>query len=67
MFKEVIMKTRSELREKIMIILYQIDINRKQNIDYSVEEIIRENLDIDNEEYQSDVDTKVIIRLSRLI
>ena len=36
MFKEVIMKTRSELREKIMIILYQIDINRKQNIDYSV-------------------------------
>ena len=49
MFKEVIMKTRSELREKIMIILYQIDINRKQTIDYSVEEIIRENLDIDNE------------------
>ena len=49
MFKEVIMKTRSELREKIMIILYQIDINRKQNSDYSVEEIIRENLDIDNE------------------
>lgn len=49
MIKEVIMKTRSELREKIMIILYQIDINRKQNIDYSVEEIIRENLDIDNE------------------
>ena len=49
MFKEVIMKTISELREKIMIILYQIDINRKQNIDYSVEEIIRENLDIDNE------------------
>lgn len=47
--KEVTMKTRSELREKIMIILYQIDINRKQNIDYSVEEIIRKNLDIDNE------------------
>ena len=43
------MKSRSELREKIMIILYQIDINRKQNIEYSVEEIIRENLDIDNE------------------
>ena len=42
-------KTRSELRNIAMIILYQIDINRKQNIDYSVEEIIRENLDIDNE------------------
>ena len=43
------MKSRSELREKIMIILYQIDINRSQHIDYNVEEIISENLDIDNE------------------
>ena len=43
------MKSRSELRKKIMIILYQIDINRSQHIDYNVEEIISENLDIDNE------------------
>lgn len=43
------MKTRSELREKIMTILYQIDICRSQNIEYNVENIIRENLDIDNE------------------
>ena len=43
------MKSRSELREKIMVILYQIDINRSQHIDYNVEEIISENLDIDNE------------------
>ena len=43
------MKSRRELREKIMIILYQIDINRSQHIDYNVEEIISENLDIDNE------------------
>lgn len=43
------MKSRSELREKIMIILYQIDINRSQHIDYNIEEIISENLDIDNE------------------
>ena len=43
------MKSRSELREKIMIILYQIDINRSQHIDYNVEEIISSNLDIDNE------------------
>lgn len=42
-------KTRSELREKIMVILYQIDINRKQNLEYNVEEIINANLDIDNE------------------
>lgn len=43
------MKKRSELREKIMIILYQIDINRSQNIEFNVEEIINDNLDIDNE------------------
>ena len=43
------MKSRSELREKIMVILYQIDINRSQHIDYNVEEIINAKLDIDNE------------------
>ena len=43
------MKTRSELREKIMIILYQIDINKSQHINFNVEEIISDNLDIDNE------------------
>ncbi len=43
------MKSRSELREKIMVILYQIDINRTQNIDFNVEEIISDNLEIDNE------------------
>ena len=43
------MKSRSELREKIMIILYQIDINRSQHINYNVEEIISSNLEIDNE------------------
>ena len=48
-FKEVIMKTRSELREKIMIILYQIDIYEDRKVPFEIEEIIRENLDIDNE------------------
>ena len=43
------MKSRSELREKIMIILYQIDINRSQHINYNVKEIISSNLEIDNE------------------
>ena len=43
------MKSRSELREEIMIILYQIDINRSQHINYNVEEIISSNLEIDNE------------------
>ena len=42
-------KTRSELREKAMIILYQIDIMKNQNIEYNVEELIKDNLEIDNE------------------
>ena len=41
--------TRTQAREKIMIILYQIDINRSQHINYNVEEIISSNLEIDNE------------------
>ena len=35
--------TRSELRERIMTILYQINIYRKDKIDYSVEDVILEN------------------------
>ncbi len=41
--------SRSELREKAMIILYQIDICREQKMDYDIEKIIKSNLDIDNE------------------
>lgn len=42
-------KTRSELREKAMIILYQIDIMKNQKMDFNVEELISENLSIDND------------------
>ena len=42
-------KTRSELREKAMVILYQIDICKSQKMNYNVEEIISSNLEIDNE------------------
>ena len=42
-------KTRSELREKAMVILYQIDIMKDQNIEYNIEELIEENLEINNE------------------
>ena len=41
--------TRSELREKIMTILYQIDLYKNNKIDYEVAEVIKENLEIDNE------------------
>ena len=43
------MATRSELREKIMTILYQIDLYKKNNIDYDIDNIIKENVEVDNE------------------
>ncbi len=36
-------KTRSELRETIMIILYQINIYRKEKIEYNIDQVIKEN------------------------
>ena len=41
--------SRSELRERTMIILYQIEIMKKSDIVYDVENIIKENIEIDNE------------------
>lgn len=43
------MATRSELREKIMTILYQIDLYKKNNIDYDIDEVIKENVNVENE------------------
>lgn len=40
---------RSELRVKIMTILYQISIYEKNKIDYKLDDIIKEVLEIDNE------------------
>ena len=41
--------SRSELREKIMTILYQIEMYKKNGFNYNVEDIIHENLSISNE------------------
>lgn len=41
--------TRSELREKIMTILYQINLYKSSNIEYDVDAVIKENVEIDNE------------------
>lgn len=41
--------SRSELRNKCMIILYQIDIYNQQKTPYEVEEVIKENVEIENE------------------
>ena len=42
-------KTRSELREKAMVILYQMDILKNNNVEFTVENLIAENLEVDNE------------------
>ena len=39
--------TRTEAREKIMIILYQIDFYMKEKIEYDIDEVIKENIEID--------------------
>lgn len=41
--------TRSELRKKIMTILYQINVYQNNKIDYEVDKVIRDALEIDNE------------------
>lgn len=41
--------TRSELRKKIMTVLYQINVYDKNKISYDVDNIIREVIEIDNE------------------
>ena len=43
------MENRAGLREKCMTILYQIEVYSKSNIEYDTEEIIKNNIDIDNE------------------
>ena len=42
-------KSRSELREKIMTVLYQINMYKANKIKYSVDDILKEVLEIDNE------------------
>lgn len=58
---------RSELRKIIMTILYQINVYNKNKMIYDIEDVIKENLDIDNEfvkeivygvtTYQNEIDT----------
>ena len=40
---------RSELRKKIMTILYQIFLYDSSKIEYKVEDVIKENIDIEND------------------
>lgn len=64
---------RSELRKLIMTILYQISMYDKNNVTYNVDDIIKENIEIDNEfvkeivygviSKQTDIDKKADIYL----
>ena len=40
---------RSELRKKIMTILYQINVYKSNKMEYDIDEILKEVLEIDNE------------------
>jgi N utilization substance protein B len=50
---------RSELREKCMIILYQYDILKNSKVKPNIDEIIKDNLDIEND-YVRDIVNGVI-------
>lgn len=43
------MKNRSELREIIMKVLYQVNILKAGNLEYDVDELIKEQLEVKNE------------------
>lgn len=40
---------RSELREKIMTIIYQISLYKSNGLEYNVDNVINENVEIENE------------------
>lgn len=42
-------KSRSELRNIIMVILYQIDIYMERKVPYEINDVIKENLEVENE------------------
>ena len=57
--------TRTQAREKIMIILYQIDFYVKDNIPFDMEEVIKDNLEMDNK-YVRDIVSGVLEKKDEL-
>ena len=41
--------SRSELREKIMTILYQYEMYKRTNYDYKIEDVVKENVSVSSE------------------
>lgn len=50
------MKNRSELRDIIIKILYQINIYKDSNVSYDLDEVIKEQLEIDNNFVRESID-----------
>ncbi|MFA6777699.1 MAG: transcription antitermination factor NusB, partial [Bacilli bacterium] len=40
---------RSKLREKIMTIIYQISLYKSSGLEYDIDNVIKENVEVDNE------------------
>ena len=57
--------TRTQAREKIMVILYQIDFYMKENIPYELEDVFKENLEMDNK-YIRDIVNGVLENLEKI-
>lgn len=56
---------RSELREKCMIILYQYNLMQNNKIEVDIDEIIKDNIEIENE-YVKDIVYGVVTHQSEL-
>ena len=57
--------TRTQAREKIMVILYQIDFYMKENIPNELEDVFKENLEMDNK-YVRDIVNGVLENLENI-
>ena len=56
---------KTQTKKKIMIILYQIDFYKKENISYDLEEVFKENLEIDNK-YVRDIVNGVLENIDNI-
>ncbi len=50
------MKNRSELREVIMKVLYQISIYDETSLEYNIKDLIKEQLDVENDFVDSSIE-----------
>ena len=55
------MKTRSELREIIMKIIYQISIYEESNLEYNLKEMISEQLEVENDFINTTIEKEVVL------